>query len=124
MPIVHCDHKSKNPHRNSVLRELREMQQIAYALTKDPETKPSDVAQLMRAHVAAEQQRNILRMRPAPKPIDTTTMQRKTRAPGGLRAKLANVPPNVVSVAPAPASHEPVSEPAAAPPTALPPQHD
>lgn len=55
------------------------MQQVAFKLCTDPDTKPSDVAQLMRAHVAAEQQRNILRMRPAPKPIDTTQLRKNKR---------------------------------------------
>lgn len=60
------------------------MQQVAYKLVIDPETKPSDVAQLMRAHVAAEQQRNILRMRPAPKPIDVSPKIR-ARKPSVVR---------------------------------------
>lgn len=79
-PHAVCD---KRPHRNSVLRELREMQQIAYADCQDDETKPAERAQLMRAYVALEQQRNVLRMRPAPKPIDVQPKLRKPKTSPG-----------------------------------------
>jgi hypothetical protein len=98
-------HKKAN-NRNSVLRELREMQMVAYALVKAADTKPSDVAQLMRAHVAAEQQRNILRMRPAPKPIDVSTLHPKPKRTAGLPKAAA-----VTAVAPTtPIAPEPAPE--------------
>ena len=66
-PHAVCD---KRTHRNSVLKELRELQTLAKSDCDNPETTPTARAQLMRAYVCLEQQRNVLRMRPAPKPID------------------------------------------------------
>lgn len=79
MPTDPHNTADRTPHRNSVLAQLRGMQEVAYGLITDEETKASDVAQLMRAYVAAEQQRNVLRMRPAPKPIDVSDRKRKPR---------------------------------------------
>ena len=80
MQGVACDPAKRRTHRNSILRELREMQEVAYSLCRDSDAKPSDVAQLMRAYVACDQQRNVLRMRPAPKPIDVSDRQAKRRS--------------------------------------------
>lgn len=96
MPVDPKNTADRTPHRNSVLAELREMQKVAYARVMDEKTEDKDVAQLLRAYVTAEQQRNILRMRPNPKPIDVTEL-RKARerqkaaaangAPSGWRSK-------------------------------------
>jgi hypothetical protein len=88
MPTNPHNKADRTPHRNSVLRELRAMQATAFALIQDSEVKPSDKAHLMRGYVLCEQQRNVLKMRPVPKPIDVTNFQRKLKAFGG---SLSNV---------------------------------
>ena len=109
MPLDPHNTADRTPHRTSVLRELRDMQIVAYGLVCDPETKPSDVAQLMRAHVAAEQQRNVLRMRPAPKPVDTTLLKTKKRISTGAAAPkpAAQVQPAAPLELPSPAQDAP-----------------
>jgi hypothetical protein len=62
------------------VRELRDMQRVAFKLILDEKTKASDVAQLMRAHVAAGQHRCELLMRAKPKPVDVTQV-RKSKKP-------------------------------------------
>ena len=76
MPALQCDPAKRRTHRASVLLELREMQKVAYNRVMDDTTEDKDVAQLMRAYVTAEEQRNVLRMRPNPKPIDVTELHR------------------------------------------------
>lgn len=78
-PGVPCDHAKRANIKNSVLRELREMQKVAYDRVMDHNTEDKDVAQLLRAYVTAEQQRNILKMKPVPKPIDVTILRPKTQ---------------------------------------------
>lgn len=68
----------------SPTRELRDMQRVAYKLIMDGEAKASDVAQLMRAHVAAGQHRCELLMRAKPKPVDISTLPKR-----GSKAKPA-----------------------------------
>lgn len=63
-----------------MLSELRQMQVVAFSRVVNGETEDKDVAQLMRAYVAAEQQRNVLRMRPAPKPVDVTALAKARRS--------------------------------------------
>lgn len=70
MPTDPHNTADRTPHRNTVLMQLREMQDVAHALSVNKDTEPQHVAQLIRAYVEAEKQRNVLRMRPAPKPIE------------------------------------------------------
>ncbi len=98
MPTDPHNTADRRPHRNSVLRELREMQQTAYARVQKPETEDKDVAQLLRAYVTAEQQRNVLRMRPAPKPIDVSDK----RKPQRRRVQVQDHTPQALPPAPTP----------------------
>jgi hypothetical protein len=70
MPTDPHNTADRTPHRNTVLAQLRAMQDVAYKRAIDPDTSAAHAAQLMRAHVDLERQRNALRMRPAPKPMD------------------------------------------------------
>ena len=94
-PVI-CDHAKRVTHRNSVLKELRELQTLAKSDCDNPDTTPAARAQLMRAYVCLEQQRNVLRMRPAPKPIDVS--QRPKRQQRGGLSRSAPAPTNVISV--------------------------
>lgn len=101
-PIVPKD-ANRRTHRNSVLAQLRAMQEVAFADINEDETKPSDRAALMRAYVLLEEQRRILRMRPAPKPIDVSGLQR-----GSKRGQRQAATPNPVPTdAPGQAGIEP-----------------
>lgn len=62
------------------LQELRRMQRDAFARAIDPETPPGAAAQLMRAHVEMQRERDDLRMRPRPKPVDVQDRKRKPRS--------------------------------------------
>ena len=89
-----------------MLLELREMQKVAYERVMDENTEDKDCAQLLRAYVTAEQQRNVLRMRPAPKPVDVQDLQRQRekakRARGEQVATWKRKPAAQVQVVPMP----------------------
>ena len=75
-PVV-CDPAKKRNHRSIVLAELREMQELALNTAKHPECPPQAIAQLMRAYDIMEERKRIIRMKPAPKPLDTTKMRKR-----------------------------------------------
>lgn len=102
---------NRNPHRNTVLAQLRDMQEVAFRDIRSDDTKPNDRAALMRAYVLLEEQRRILRMRPAPKPIDVSELQ-KHRAKRKSRAQLGSGTPAVVYEAPRPQPAQPAPAPA------------
>lgn len=54
------------------LMELRDMQRVLYDAVMSDETETRDKAQAARAYDALEARRAVLRMRPAPKPIDVS----------------------------------------------------
>ncbi len=77
-PVV-CDPAKKNPIRNSVLAELREQQELAMIDIRDRKVAPHVRSMLMRAYVELQKQRNVERMRPAPKPIDVSDKRKPQR---------------------------------------------
>lgn len=101
----------RRSHRNSILRELRDLQLVAYADCQSEATKPAERAQLMRAYVALEQQRNVLRMRPAPKPVDVAELERakakaRARSAGETPASWRSKPKASQALAPVPVAPE------------------
>jgi len=105
MPVVHCDPSRKRSHRNAILTELREQQEIAMADMRDPETPAHVRSQLMRAYVELQKQRNVERMRPAPKPIDVS--DRAKRKPRSHAVPVVDVTPEPPAAPSAPAPGKP-----------------
>ncbi len=95
MPVVICDPAKKRSHRHAILSELREQQEIAMADLRDPETKPQVRSMLMRAYVELQKQRNVERMKPAPKPVDVTE-----RKPQRRRVQVQDHTPQALPPAP------------------------
>lgn len=56
-------------------------QRVALERITDPQTDSKAIAQLMASYVKMEMLKLRLRMKPAPKPIDTTKVAKKTELP-------------------------------------------
>lgn len=92
MPAVHCDPQRKRTHRAAILSELREQQELAMADMRNPETKPHVRAMLMKSYVEVQRQRNVERMRPAPKPIDVAPKRKRSAGPSVVHMPIATDP--------------------------------
>jgi hypothetical protein len=68
-PVI-CDPAKRKTHKHTILQQLRQMQEVLYLQVLDPNTKPVERAQCARAYEVLEERRAIIRMRPAPKPVE------------------------------------------------------
>jgi hypothetical protein len=67
-PVVNP--KNRGTHKHSVLKELRQLERRAHEMAMSDDTPKQCVAQLMRAFVECEKQRNAIKMKPTPKPVE------------------------------------------------------
>lgn len=106
MPVVLCDPAKKRTHRNAVLTELREMQELVLADCRDPETPAAARAQLMRAYDVLEERKRIIRMQPKPRDVDVGVKGRSKRA---VRASLVPMPQASAQDGPVPGASAPTA---------------
>ncbi len=107
MPVLHELEMNRNTsglipnaagRTTTPLRELRDMQRIAYRDVMSEKCPESARAQLMRAYVEMQRERDGMRMRPRPKPVDTTAAKAQKRSRKG---------PNTVILPSADHAHSP-----------------
>lgn len=63
--------------RPAAFTQAIELQRLAMDAAHHPKTSPSALAQLMRAWSELEERKRIIRMKPAPKPIDVTAKPKR-----------------------------------------------
>ena len=93
------------PHNTGVYSQLKELQAILMDAAKSEEITPSALAQVTRAFTDAEEMKLRIRMKPAPKPVDVSTVGRKpsptsasfTETPAQAKPKRAGKAPIVAS---------------------------
>lgn len=108
MPLDPHNTADRTPHRNSVLRELREMQQSMYSLAQDSGLDARERATAALAYERLEQRRAVLKGKPG-----TITGKAEEQRPKPKRRSAFAPAPSPTDTAPA--------EPATPQPVALPP---
>jgi hypothetical protein len=78
-PVI-CDPAKRKTHKHTILQQLRQMQEVLYLQVLDPNTKPVERAQCARAYEVLEERRAIIRMRPAPKPVEVPYRQKRQKS--------------------------------------------